>query len=159
MWNYVPSIERMIKIPPSMMMQSWMGSDFTNDDLVKESSLEDDYDHTLLGEEKLEGYWCYKIQLIPKEGTPVVWGKVFMWISKQDHFWLKGEYYDEYDSMISTEVLSEIKQMDDRKMPTKLVMIPSDKPGQQTAMTIDHIKFNVQLDESFFSQMNMRKVR
>ena len=78
MWNWVPSIERMIKIPPSMMMQSWMGSDFTNDDLVKESSLVKDYAHNLLSEEKIEGYDCYKIELIPNEDAPVVWGKILM---------------------------------------------------------------------------------
>ncbi|MDD4033648.1 MAG: outer membrane lipoprotein-sorting protein, partial [Bacteroidales bacterium] len=76
MWNWVPSIERMIKIPPSMMMQSWMGSDFTNDDLVKESSIVNDYTHKLIGEETIEGYTCYKIKLIPLEEAPVVWGKV-----------------------------------------------------------------------------------
>ena len=75
MWNWVPSIERMIKIPPSMMMQSWMGSDFSNDDLVKESSLVKDYEHKLLGKEPIEGYNCYKIELIPHEDAAVVWGK------------------------------------------------------------------------------------
>jgi outer membrane lipoprotein-sorting protein len=159
MWNYVPSIERMIKIPPSMMMQSWMGSDFTNDDLVKESSLEKDYEQTLLGEEKILGLSCYKIQLIPKENAPIVWGKIIMWISKEDILWLKGEYYDEDGNLINTELLSEIRQMDDRKMPTKLEMIPADKQGQKTTMTFDAIKFNVKLNEAFFSQQNMRQVR
>ena len=95
MWNWVPTIERMIKIPPSMMMQSWMGSDFTNDDLVRESSLEKDYNHKLLTEEILEGYECYKIELIPKPDAPVVWGKILMWVSKEEFHWLKAEYYDE----------------------------------------------------------------
>ena len=76
MWNYVPTISRMIKIPPSMMMQSWMGSDFTNDDLVKQSSIVVDYDHTLLGEENIRGMECYKIELIPHEDAAVVWGKI-----------------------------------------------------------------------------------
>ncbi len=159
MWNYVPSIERMIKIPPSMMMQSWMGSDFTNDDLVRESSLVKDYEHRLLGEDKIEGYNCYKIQLIPKEDAPVVWGKIITWVSREELFWLKGEYYDEDGNLTNTEILSEIKQMDDRKMPTKLEMIPADKQGQKTMMTFDDLKFNVKLDESFFSQQNIRKVR
>jgi outer membrane lipoprotein-sorting protein len=159
MWNYVPSIERMIKLPPSMMLQSWMGSDFTNDDLVRKSSMEKDYNHTLLGEEKLQGFLCYKIQLSPKEDASVVWGKIIMWISKQEYFWLKGEFFDEDGSLVNTEILSEIKQMDDRRMPTKLEMIPAGKQGQKTSMTFDIMKFNVKLDESFFSQLNMRKVR
>ena len=159
MWNWVPSIERMIKIPPSMMMQSWMGSDFTNDDLVKESSLVKDYDPTLLGQETLEGYNCYKIQLIPHEDAAVVWGKIIMWVSDKDFLWLKAEYYDEDNDLVNTEILSDIKKMDDRIMPTHLEMIPEDKPGQKTIMVFEDIKFNVKLDESFFSQQNMKRIR
>ena len=159
MWNWVPSIERMIKIPPSMMMQSWMGSDFTNDDLVKESSLVKDYDQKLLGEEKLEGYDCYKIELIPHEDAAVVWGKIDMWVSKDDYLWLKAEYYDEDGYLVNTEILSNIKKMDDRIMPTHLEMIPADKEGNKTILNFDNIKFNVNLNESFFSQQNMRRVR
>jgi len=159
MWNYLPSIERMVKIPPSMMLQSWMGSDFTNDDLIKESSLVKDYNHTLTGEEKLQGYDCYKILLMPREDAPVVWGKIFMWISKEEFFWLKGEYYDEEGELVNTEILSDVKQMDDRILPTKLEMIPMNKKGQKTTLTFNRIKFNLKLEESFFSQENMRKLR
>ena len=159
MWNWVPTIERMIKIPPSMMMQSWMGSDFTNDDLVKESSLVKDYDQTLLGKEKLEGYDCYKVQLIPHEDAAVVWGKIIMWISEKDLLWLKAEYYDEDGELVNTEILSDIKTMDDRIMPTHLEMIPEDKPGQKTILVFDNIKFNIDINESFFSIQNMRRIK
>lgn len=159
MWNWVPSIERMIKIPPSMMMQSWMGSDFTNDDLVKESSLVKDYDQKLLGMEILEGYNCYKIELIPLEDAAVVWGRIIMWITEKDLLWLKGEFYDEDNELINTEILSDIKWMDDRIMPTRLEMIPADKPGQKTIMIFENIQFNVKLDESFFSIQNMKRIK
>jgi len=159
MWNWVPNIERMIKIPPSMMMQSWMGSDFTNDDLVRESSMADDYAQELLGYEELEGYNCYKIQLIPHDDAPVVWGKVIMWISKDELHWLKAEFYDEDGYLVNTEILSEIKQMDDRVMPTRLEMIPADEEGNKTIMIFDEIDFNVKIDMSFFSQQNMKRIR
>lgn len=159
MWNWVPTIERMIKIPPSMMMQSWMGSDFTNDDLVRESSLVKDYSQNLLGEETIEGYGCYKIELIPHDDAPVVWGKVIMWVSKEEFHWLKAEYYDEDNVLVNTEILSDIKQMDDRKMPTRLEMIPADEEGNKTILIFEDIKFNVDLNESFFSQQNMRRIR
>ncbi|MGD9931392.1 MAG: outer membrane lipoprotein-sorting protein [Mangrovibacterium sp.] len=159
MWNWVPSIERMIKIPPSMMMHSWMGSDFTNDDLVKESSMVKDYDQKLLGMEMLEGYHCYKIELIPLEDAAVVWGKIVMWITEKDLLWLKGEFYDEDDELVNTEILSDIKLMDDRIMPTRLEMIPADKPGQKTIMIFENIQFNVKLDESFFSIQNMKRIK
>lgn len=159
MWNWVPSIERTIKIPPSMMMQSWMGSDFTNDDLIRESSLVKDYTHKLAGKEKIRGYDCYKIELIPKENAPVVWGKINMWISTEELFWLKGEYYDEDGYLINTEILTDVKKMDDRMMPTRLEMIPAEKEGNKTIMIFNNIKFNIKIDESFFSQQNMRRIR
>ena len=159
MWNWVPNIERMIKIPPSMMMQSWMGSDFTNDDLVRESSLAKDYTHKLLGEEEIQGYQCYKIELTPLEDAPVVWGKVVMWVSKKELHWLKAEYYDEDGYLVNTEILTDIKIMDDREMPTRLEMIPADEEGQKTVLVFDEIDFDVKIKESFFSQQNMKRIR
>lgn len=159
MWNWVPSIDRMIKIPPSMMMQSWMGSDFTNDDLVKESSLVKDYSHRLIGEDKVDGYDCYKIELIPHEDAPVVWGKIFMWVSKEDLLWLKAEFFDEDEFLVNTQILTDIKKMDDRIIPTRLEMIPAGKEGHQTIMIFDDIDFEVPLKESFFSIQNMKRIR
>jgi outer membrane lipoprotein-sorting protein len=159
MWNWVPNIERMIKIPPSMMMQSWMGSDFTNDDLVRESSITRDYKKKLLGEETISGYNCYKAELIPHDDAPVVWGKIIMWVSKKEYHWLKAEYYDEDGKLVNTEIMSEVKWMDDREMPSRMEMIPADKPGQKTVMIFEKMKFNIKIDESFFSQQNMKKVK
>jgi len=95
LWNWQPNIERTIKMPPSMMLQSWMGSDFTNDDLVKQSSIVDDYNHKLLGEETVEGYPCYKIELDPKPDAPVVWGKIIAWIDKEHYMTLKNEFQND----------------------------------------------------------------
>jgi outer membrane lipoprotein-sorting protein len=159
MWNWVPNIERMIKIPPSMMMQSWMGSDFTNDDLVRESSVTRDYKKKLLGEEKISGYDCYKVELIPYDDAPVVWGSIIMWVSKKEYHWLKAEYYDEDGQLVNTEIMSDVKLMDDREMPTRMEMIPADKPGQKTVMVFNKIKFNIKIDESFFSQQNMKQLK
>ena len=159
MWNWVPTIERMVKVPPSMMMQSWMGSDFTNDDLVRESSIVKDYTHKLLGEEKIDNYPCYKVELIPLENAPVVWGKVLMWVSKQDFLWLKAEFYDEDGVLVNTEILSDVKKMDDRVIPTRMEMIPADKKGQKTIMIFEDTKFDVPLKEDFFSIQNMKKIK
>ena len=159
MWNWVPNIERMIKIPPSMMMQSWMGSDFTNDDLVKESSLEKDYTHKLIGEEVIQNLHSYKIELTPLPDAPVVWGKVMMWVSKEELHWLKAEYYDEDGYLVNTEILTDIKIMDDREMPTRMEMIPADEEGHKTVIVFDRIEFNKKINESFFSQQNMKRIR
>ena len=159
MWNWLPSIDRTIKIPPSMMMQSWMGSDMTNDDLVNESSIIKDYDHKIVGEESLAGYDCYKIELIPHETAPVVWGKIYSWVSKTNFFALKNEYYDEDDILINVETLSNIKNVGDRTIPTKFTIIPVDKDDHYTEMEFVNIKFNVNIEESFFSIQNMKRIR
>jgi len=159
MWNWVPSIERMVKIPPSMMMQSWMGSDFTNDDLVRESSIVKDYTHKLVGEETVADYLCYKIELTALENAPVVWGKVLMWVSKKDYLWLKAEFYDEDGVLVNTEILSDVKKMDDRIIPCRMEMIPADKKDQKTIMIFENTDFDVPLKEDFFSIQNMKKIK
>ncbi len=158
MWNWVPSIERMIKIPPSMMMQGWMGSDFTNDDLVRESSIIKDYHHQQIGEEVVGGDKCWKLELTPKEDAPVVWGKIITWIDK-DYNQRKVEYYDEDGNLENTMYLSDIEDMDDRKMPTHWEMIPADEEGKKTVINVNKAEFNDPIQDVFFSQQNMRRVR
>ena len=158
MWNWVPSISRMIKIPPSMMSQGWMGSDYTNDDILKESSIVVDYNQKIIGSEPIDGIDCYKIELIPKEDAAVVWGKVIKWISKKEYWQLKTEYFDEDDELIRTELASDVKQFTDRKLPSKLEIIPADKPGHRTVVIVRSAKFNIKLDDGFFSQQNMKRV-
>ena len=158
MWNWVPSISRMIKIPPSMMSQGWMGSDYTNDDILKESSIVVDYDQKIIGSEQVGGIDCFKIELDPKEDAAVVWGKVIKWISKKEYWQLKTEYYDEDDELMRTELASEVKQFSDRKLPSKLEIIPADEPGHRTVVVVKSAKFNIKLDDGFFSQQNMKRV-
>ncbi len=159
MWNYMPSIDRMIKIPSSMMSQSWMGSDFTNDDLVRMNSIVEDFDHSITGSEMIGGYECHKIELIPKPDAAVVWGKIILWISKKEFYELKSEYYDEDGGIVNIMTASDIRQMGDRSLPSKLVMVPSDKPGNQTILEMIDVVFNTPIDENFFSQQNMKNVR
>jgi len=159
MWNYVPSIERMVKIPPSMMMQSWMGSDLTNDDLVNASSIVVDYDHTILKEEEKEGYDCWVIELKPKEDAPVVWGKIISWVTKKGYMTLRNEYYDEDEYLVNTETLSHIKNVGDRIMPTRYEIIPVNEPGNRTILEFTHITFNIAIDDGFFSIQNMKRVK
>jgi outer membrane lipoprotein-sorting protein len=159
MWNYVPSIDRMIKIPPSMMMQSWMGSDLTNDDLVNAASIVEDYDQTVLRNETLRGNECYVIKMVPHEEAPVVWGKVLTWITKKDFITLRNEYYDEADMLVNEEILDEIEDVGDRTIPTRFTMIPADKEGHKTIMKFQNIEFGVDIKDSFFSIQNMKRMR
>ncbi len=159
MWNYVPTISRMIKIPPSMMMQSWMGSDFTNDDLVKQSSIVVDYTHKLNGEETVRDQNCYVIELTPKEDAAVVWGKIICWITKDGFYQWKNEYYDEDGVLINIENGYDIKDFGDRKLPAKFEMIPVDEEGRKTIMVVNSAEYNLDIQDSFFSKQNMKRVR
>lgn len=157
-WSYTPSIDRVIKLPPSMMSQNWMGTDFTNDDLVKQSSMVTDYTHTILGSESIEGYECYKIEMVPKEDAAVVWGKVVVWIDKTEYIQLKVEFYDEDNYLVNTMLGKEPKTFDGKLIPSIMEMIPADKPGNKTIMTTISMKFNIPIDESFFTTRNMKMV-
>lgn len=161
MWNWMPSINRMIKIPPSMMGQSWMGSDFTNDDLVKMNSMVDDYKHEIIGNEIIDRYNCHIIEFIPKPEAAVVWGKILVWISKEEYYELKAEYYDEDEVLVNTMEAGDIKFMGDRSLPSRMVMIPtsSEKQGNETRLELTEMQFNVDIKEGFFSQQNMKTVR
>jgi outer membrane lipoprotein-sorting protein len=159
MWNWQPSISRIIRIPPSMMGQSWMGSDFTNNDLVDKNSIVDDYVQTLQGSENVSGYDCYKIQLIPKPESAVVWGKIVVWISKKQYFLLKAEYYDEDGGLVNTETLSDVRRFGDREMPAKLMMVPANEPGNKTILEFKNLQFNIPMKQDFFSQENMKSLR
>ncbi len=159
MWNWVPSIDRLIKLPPSMMLQSWMGSDFTNDDLVKGSSIVTDYTHKLLGKETVRGMECYKIELDPLPEASVVWGKIISWITVKGLDMWQNEYYDEDMKHVTTDNAYNIKRMGDRDIPTRMEMIPVEKKGNKTVLEINSMVFNIPMDETFFSQQNMKKVR
>jgi len=159
MWTWQPSIERVIKMPPSMMMQSWMGSDFTNDDLVQESSVVRDYEHKLAGEEEIEGRLCYVIELTPKEDAAVVWGKVRSWISKKDYLQLKVEFFDEDDFLVSTMYGQNIKELGGRILPSVLKIVPEEEPGHSTVLEYRTLKFGVKHPANFFSIQNMKRIR
>ncbi len=159
MWNWNPLINRMIKLPTSMLSQGWMGSDYTNDDLLNQRSIVTDYSHKILGEEQIVGELCYKIELIPKEDAPVVWGKIIMWISKKDYLSLKVEYYDEDAYLVKTELGKELKTINGRYIPTTFELIPADEEGNKTVIRIQDIQFNIPIEDSFFSQQNMKKLR
>ena len=159
MWTWNPSINRLIKLPAAMMSQGWMGSDFTNDDILKESSIVVDYTHKIIGREEINGIMCHKIELIPTEEAAVVWGKIIKWISIDQTDQIKNEYYDEDEMLVKTDIASDIKLMGDRKIPTRIEVIPADKPGNKTIVIITNIKYNVKMDNSFFSQQNMKKLK
>lgn len=160
MWNYIPAINRTIKIPPSMMMQSWMGSDFTNNDLMKQNSIVTDYTHKFSGSENIEGYDCYVIELKPLPEAAVVWGSIKLWIAKKNLNMLKAEYYDTHGKLIKTEEASNLKIMGGRLLPSHLEMISNTKKGHKTIIDISHQKFNLKyINKAFFSIQRIKNIR
>lgn len=158
-WNWIPRIDRNIKLPPSSMLQSWMGSDFTNDDLVKQSSIVDDYHHTLLGEENVNGRAVFKIEMIPKEDAAVVWGKILTWIDQQEMLFLKTEYYDEDNVLVNTMTGSDIKVMGGRNVTATMEMVPADDAQNKTRLTYQDLVFDESLEDDFFSLQTMKRIR
>lgn len=155
MWQYVPRIEKTIKIPASMMLQSWMGSDFSNDDLVRESSISEDYTVKLLGEKEE----AYSVELLPKEEAAVVWGKIVMDISKQYYLPTVVRYFDEEDVLIRELAYTEVKPFGERFYPTKWVMDPKEpeKAGHQTIMLVSDAVFDGPVSESYFSKRALKR--
>jgi outer membrane lipoprotein-sorting protein len=136
MWNYIPAIERTIKIPPSLMLQPWLGSDFTNDDLVKESSIVNDYTHKLLDATKSDGHDAYRVESLPKPGAAVVWGKIFYTI-RDDFVPLKLEYFDERGNLIRTLTYTDIRQMGGRIIPTRWEMSRPPSSSRRLPTTVN----------------------
>jgi outer membrane lipoprotein-sorting protein len=155
-WNWIPSLERSIKLPPSMMSQSWMGTDFTNDDLVKESSMVEDYEHTFSGDTIIAGRDCYIIKMVPKPDAAIVWGKLIICIDKKDFIELHTRFYDEDGELINIMNASDIKLMDGRLIPTRLEMIPTDKKNQKTVLIYTSIWYDKPLAENFFTLQQMK---
>ena len=158
-WNYLPTIERTIKFPPSMMLQNWMGTDLTNDDLVKQSSLVTDYDKKIVGEEDKEGYTCWKIELTPKPNAAVVWGKIIIWIDKKEYMQMQTDFYDEDMFLVNQMIGSEVKTFDGKLLPSKLTVVPIDKPGQSTVITYNEWKFDIDIPDEYFTTNYMKRIR
>ena len=158
-WNYLPRVDRTLKLPSSMMAGSWMGSHFTNDDLVKESRLVDDYEIELEFSGTRDGVDVWELLLVPLPEAPVVWGKIRYQVSKENLLPTWTRYYDESDELIRTMTFSEIHLMGSRLVPTVMTIEPADKPGESTVIRYHELDFDVDLDEDYFSLRNLRSGR
>ena len=159
LWMYLPRAERVVKIPPSMMLQSWMGSDYNNDDLVRESSVVDDYTHQFLGYEEIEGRRCYLVRLTPKPDVPVTWGGIEAALSVEPFVPVRFRYYNRRDELRKTMILSELQEMDGRLIPTIWTMRTEGKEGHATVITVDNIDFDIELDDGIFTQRYLKNPR
>lgn len=158
LWQYLPKVNRVIRIPSSMMLQSWMGSDFSNDDLVRGGSLFRDYTHKELGEEDFGGTLAVKIECLPTKDAVVVWGKVIVWVRKKDNVPLKQEFYSEAGKLLKVMLGENIQSFGTHTIPTKLTMNKIGKADSKTVIEYEPstIKFDTQISDKTFTQENLR---
>ena len=159
-WTWLPRVERAMRIPPSMMLQSWMGSDFTNDDLARESSLEKDYVPVLLDGQELDGVPAYQLALQPRPEAPVVWARLELWIEKARYAPLLYTYFDEpqagHFEPLRRLRFSDVREVQGRPLPHEWDMTPLDKPGHSTRVTLEEVKLDQKLSDEIFTQSNLR---
>jgi hypothetical protein len=156
-WNYLPKTRRVMKIPSSMMMGSWMGSHFTNDDLVRESRLEDDYDFDLEERSNDDGDQVYLITLTPKPEAPVVWGKITLEVRQDDLVPLWQEYFDEDGTLVRKAYFENVQKVGERLVPMTFRMEPIDKPDEFTEIVYEKLMFDIPLEDGFFSLQNLKR--
>ena len=157
MWTWLPSVERVIKIPPSLMLQAWMGSDFTNDDLVKESSLPSDYTHRIDGETTEDGDACYRLIAIPRPDATVVWGKLVLLIRKADFLPRREEFYDERGTLQKTLYFDQIRKAGSRNYPMRWRMVSQTKTGHETTLTFASLEFDKPVAADIFTRQNLER--
>jgi outer membrane lipoprotein-sorting protein len=158
-WNYLPRVDRTIKVPGAGMGGSWMGSHFTYDDLVRESSLVDDFDVALGFEGAREGQEIWEFVLTPRPEAPVVWSRMELVVRTRDRMPLTARYFDDRDRLARTMVFSNFQTMGGRLVPADLTMQPEDRPGERTTLRYANLEFDVGLDTAFFSLQRLRDGR
>lgn len=155
LWNYLPRIRRTIRIPPSMMLTSWMGSDFTNDDLVHEASFQKDYESSLVGPSADPNGWL--IELAAKPDIVGLWKKLEVIVSEDGRIPLVARYYDRKGRLARTLYYSDVKNFDGHIIPSKLALIPEDKKGHKTELVYEDIDFDVPVPDRTFSLSNLER--
>ncbi|HAZ08607.1 MAG TPA: outer membrane lipoprotein-sorting protein [Elusimicrobia bacterium] len=161
MWVWMPKVERVIKIPSTMMHAAWQGSDFTYEDIVKADSIVKDYTHKLLKTTKEDGRTVYRIEASPLPDAPVVWGKVLSDVAVYDEDQsvvpLLEEDYSERGELIRTIILSDVKILGGRRVPSRLECLPAKKKGKRTVLRYHELEFGLALDDAFFSYQRLQK--
>jgi Outer membrane lipoprotein-sorting protein len=156
-WNYLPKVKRVIKLPSSMMAASWMGSHFTNDDLVKESRMADDYTFEITFSGEMQGQEIVEVTCYPKPDAAVVWGKVLVRALRKKYLPLTIKYYDEDLLLARTMTFSQVSQLGGRLLPAVVAMVPEDKPDESTVIHYKKIDFDIDLKDDFFSLRTLQK--
>lgn len=155
-WNYLPRVDRTIKLPTSLMGSAWMGSHFTNDDLVKEHSLIEDYDISIVYEGPRDGMEMWEFELIPKPEAAVIWDRINYEVRKSDLMPVQARFFDERGDLVRSVEWSEYSAASGRLVPMKMVILPVDKLGESTTILYDELEFDLDLTPEDFSLRALR---
>lgn len=158
MWSYTPKINRIIKVPSSMMSQSWMGSDFSNKDISKSTDIIDQYDHELTATEERDGHVYYTITSIPHEEAAVVWGKEVL-VVRDDYVMMEQQFWDQDGELVKSLKTLEVAVMGERSVAKVMRMSKVETPDEWTQMTANSIEFDVDLSDKLFTLSNLRNPR
>ena len=158
MWTFSPKINRVIKVPSSMMSQSWMGSDFSNKDISKSTDIIDQYDHELTGQVEKDGHRLYTITSIPHEDAAVVWGKEVL-VVRDDFVLMEQQFWDQDGILVKSMSTLEVEEMGDRAVAKIMRMGKLDTPEEWTQITANTIEFDLELPDSLFTLSNLRNPR
>lgn len=153
LWMYIPKVKKTIKIPPSMMLNSWMGSDFTNDDITRESSISEDYDAKIIEQKKD----TVTLELRPKQGRAVVWDKIVFKVLLPN-MPLSSVYYNEKNEPVRKVIFSDVKKFGKRRIPSKMSAIPLNKKGNKTILILEDVKFDIPLPDRIFTLENLENL-
>ena len=156
-YTYLPKTDRTIRLTSGMMMGSWMGSHFTNDDLVKESRMEEDYNTEISFEGERDGVELLEFTLIPKPDAAVVWGKKIMTVHAKGYIPIREIYYDEEMKIVRTITFSGIKVLGGRRLATVLRVVPEDKPDEYTELVYEKMEFDIKFKDGFFSLTRLKR--
>jgi outer membrane lipoprotein-sorting protein len=158
MWTFSPKINRIIKVPSSMMSQSWMGSDFSNKDISKSTDIIDQYDHELTSLEERDGHRYYTITSIPHEEAAVVWGKEVMTI-RDDYVLIEQQFWDQDGELVKAMKTLDIQVMGGRPVAKVMRMSKADTPDEWTQLTSNSIEFDIELPDRLFTLSSLRNPR
>ena len=158
MWIFAPKVNRIIKIPSSMMSQSWMGSDFTNKDISKSTDIIDQYEHKILETREQDSHTVYVIESIPHEDAAVVWGKEILTI-RDDYIMLQQQFWDQDNVLVKSMKTLEIKTLGGRTVASVIRMGKVEKAGEWTEMSVQNIQFDQNHADSMFTLSNLRNPR
>ena len=158
-WNYLPKVKKTIKMPMNVLSQTWMGTDMSNDDLLNASTFSQDFEANKVGDVSFMGRECHKIALVPKDQDNTIWGKIILYIDKENYVQLHAQFYDESQELKHSLTGYDVKQVGGRILASKFVLLPNNARDQRTIVSYDELTFDAPISNTFFEKTNIASIQ